>query len=87
MIVFLLALGLTLYPVISNFINQKYASEIFTAYGEIKSGNIKDCLESEMDDLTWYVDHLGDLRCDAIHHDGTNHYLYRCYKPGTAAQF
>lgn len=54
----------------------------FPGYGEIKSGNIKDCLESEMDDLTWYVDHLGDLRCDAIHHDGINHYLYRCYKPG-----
>lgn len=29
---------------------------------------------------TWYVDRLGDLRCDAIHHDGTNHYLYRTYK-------
>ena len=29
-----------------------------------------------------YVDRLGDLRCDAVHHDGTNHYLYRCYKPG-----
>ena len=34
-IVFLLALGLTLYPVISNFVNQKYASEIFTAYQEV----------------------------------------------------
>ena len=32
---FLLALGLTLYPVISNFVNQKYASEIFTAYQEV----------------------------------------------------
>lgn len=31
---------------------------------------------------TWYVDKLGDLRCDAIHHDGTNHLLYRTYKPG-----
>lgn len=51
-------------------------------YGEIKSGNIKDCLESQMDYLTWYVDHLGDLRCDAVHHDGANHYLYRCYKQG-----
>ena len=29
-----------------------------------------------------YVDKLGDLRCDAIHHDGTNHLLYRTYKPG-----
>mgnify|MGYP007079133240 CR=1 FL=1 len=35
-----------------------------------------------MDDSTWYVDRLGDLRCDAIHHDGTNHLLYRTYKPG-----
>lgn len=25
---------------------------------------------------------LGDLRCDAVHHDGANHYLYRCYKQG-----
>lgn len=54
----------------------------FPGYGEIQSGNIKDCLQSDMDYLTWYVDHLGDLRCDAVHHDGTNHYLYRCYKPG-----
>ena len=29
---FLLALGLTLYPVISNYVNQKYASQIHTAY-------------------------------------------------------
>ena len=53
----------------------------FPGYGEIASGNIKDCLHSDMDYLTWYVDRLGDLRCDATHHDGTNHYLYRCYKP------
>jgi hypothetical protein len=30
------------------------------------------------------VDRLGDLRCDAVHHDGTNHYLYRVYKPGVS---
>lgn len=30
-----MALGLTLYPVISNYVNQKYASEIFTAYQEV----------------------------------------------------
>mgnify|MGYP003298886805 FL=1 len=35
-----------------------------------------------MDYATWYIDSLGDLRCDAIHHDGTNHYLYRVYKDG-----
>ena len=32
---FFAALVLTLYPVISNYINQKYASEIFTAYQEV----------------------------------------------------
>lgn len=34
-ILFLLALGLTLYPVISNYVNQKYASQIQTEYQEI----------------------------------------------------
>jgi len=28
----------------------------------------------------WYVDMLSDFRCDAYHHDGTNHYLYRTFK-------
>ena len=27
---------------------------------------------------------LGDMRCDAVHHDGTNHYLYRTYKNGVS---
>lgn len=53
-----------------------------TDYTEIKTGNIRDCLYTEMDYATWYVDRLGDLRCDAIHHDGANHYLYRAYKDG-----
>ena len=34
-VTFLLALGMTLYPVISNHVNEKYASEIHTAYEEI----------------------------------------------------
>lgn len=51
-----------------------------TGYKEIKSGNICDCLYGDTDYSTWYVDRLGDLRCEAIHHDGTNHYLYRVYK-------
>jgi hypothetical protein len=51
-------------------------------YKEIASGNIRDCLYSDTDYSTWYVDKLGDMRCDAIHHDGTNHYLYRAYKDG-----
>lgn len=52
----------------------------FSGYAEIKSGKISDCLYSEMDRCEWYVDKYGDLRADAIHHDGTNHYLYRVYK-------
>lgn len=51
-------------------------------YKEIESGNIRDCLYSDTDYSTWYVDKLGDLRCEAIHHDGINHYLYRTYKDG-----
>lgn len=53
-------------------------------YKEIKSGNIKDCLYSDTDYSTWYVDKNGDFRCTAIHHDGTNYYLYRTYKDGVS---
>lgn len=53
-----------------------------SGYKEIESGNIRDCLYADTDYSTWYVDRMGDLRCDAIHHDGTNHYLYRAYKDG-----
>lgn len=52
----------------------------FSGYKEIESGNIKDCLYSDTDYATWYVDSLGDLRCEAVHHDGTNSYLHRVYK-------
>lgn len=56
-------------------------------YKEIRSGKICDCLYSDTDMCEWYVDMYGDLRADAIHHDGTNHYLYRVYKSGvTEAQ-
>ena len=49
-------------------------------YKEIPSGNIKDCLYAEADSSEWYVDENGDLRADAVHHDGINHYLYRVYR-------
>ena len=52
----------------------------YQGYKMIESGNIKDCLYSDTDYTEWYVDKLGDLRADAIHHDGTNHYLYRAFK-------
>ena len=51
-------------------------------YKMVNSGNIRDCLYSDTDRTEWYVDKNGDLRADAIHHDGTNHYLYRVFKNG-----
>lgn len=53
-----------------------------SGYHVIDSGNIRDCLHSDCDYLHWYVDELGDMRCTAHHHDGTNRYLYREVKPG-----
>ena len=53
-----------------------------TGYKMIDSGNIKDCLYADTDYTEWYVDKYGDLRADAVHHDGTNHYLYRVFKDG-----
>jgi len=55
-----------------------------SGYKEIESGNIRDCLYPHHDYATFYVDTLGDLRCDDVHHDGTNHYLYRVFKEGTS---
>ena len=55
-------------------------------YKEIESGNIRDCLYDDNDFVTWFVDKNGDLRCDSIHHDGTNHYLYRTYKDGVSEE-
>lgn len=55
-----------------------------SGFKEIQSGNIKDCLYSDSDYNTWYLDEMGDLRCEAIHHDGTNHYLYRVFKDGVS---
>ena len=55
-----------------------------TGYKMIDSGNIRDCLYADTDYTEWYVDKYGDLRADAVHHDGTNHYLYRAYKDGVS---
>lgn len=51
-----------------------------SGYKILKSGNLSDCLYAECDMAEWYVDELGDLRADVIHHDGENHYLYRAFK-------
>ena len=55
-------------------------------YKVIESGNIADCLRLHHDYATFYVDRLGDLRCDDVHHDGTNHYLYRVFKESSTEQ-
>lgn len=58
----------------------------YSGYGVIRSGNIRDCLRSDMDDCRWYVDELRDLRCRAAHHDGVNNYLYRIFKDGVTTE-
>lgn len=55
-----------------------------SGYKMIDSGNIKDCLYTDCDYAEWYVDKRGDLRCEAVHHDGTNYYLYRVFKDGVS---
>lgn len=49
-------------------------------YRMIGSGNLKDCLSNSCDYNEWFVDKRGDFCCTAVHHDGTNHYLYRAVK-------
>lgn len=46
--------------------------------------NVKDILRSECDYCDWYCDDY-NVRCDASHHDGTNHYLYRVAKDSKTA--
>lgn len=57
-----------------------------SGYKIIHSGNLKDCFYTECDYSEWYVDKLGDLRCEAVHHDGTNHYLYRVFKENVSEE-
>ena len=47
---------------------------------KLLSNNLKDCFYGDIDSAEWYVDGYNDLRCNADHHDGTNHYLYRVFK-------
>ena len=50
-------------------------------YGEIQSGNLKDCMETDHELAEWYVDEDGEFMSRQIHHDGTNYYRYRKYLP------
>lgn len=49
----------------------------FAGYKVLRGNNIKDCFETECDSAEWYIDRYGNLRAEAIHHDGRNAYLYR----------
>ena len=53
-----------------------------SGYKLLKSRKISDCLYSDCDYNEWFVDQYKNLRCRAAHHDGTNYYLYRMWKPG-----
>ena len=51
-------------------------------YKLLHSTNIADCLSGTCGDyVTWFVDDRGDLMCRDCHHDGTNLYTYRAWKP------
>jgi len=47
--------------------------------------NVRDILYDNCDYLTWYCDRY-NVRCDATHHDGINHYLYRVAKDRETAE-
>ena len=51
----------------------------------IIGSKIKDILYSDCDYIHWYCDRY-NVRCDASHHDGTNHYLYRIAKDKETAK-
>lgn len=51
-------------------------------YKFVKGSNLNDIFSGTCGDyVTWYIED-GDVKCDDIHHDGTNHYTYRTLKDG-----
>ena len=52
-----------------------------SAWKLLNSTNLKDIFSFCEDRPTWYVED-GEIKCDDIHHDGTNHYTYRAIKDG-----
>lgn len=57
-------------------------------YYEKELHNISDCLYALTRGITyntWYVDRY-DFKCDEVHHDGCNHYVYRKWKRGLSAE-
>ena len=54
-------------------------------YKLVRARHISDILYVDADNAKWYGDGL-DIRCDAYHHDGVNHILYRVVRPGVAIE-
>ena len=54
-------------------------------YREIRTANVSACLYPCLDQsgIEWYVDERKDLCARESHHDGTNYYLYRVWRPET----
>ena len=49
--------------------------------------NIKDIFDTTSgEEQTFFVDDRGDLMCRDCHHDGTNIYTYRAWKPGISEE-
>ena len=47
---------------------------------KVMGNNISDCLYTDCDYAEWYVDSYGRFCCNASHHDGTNHIIYKEWK-------
>lgn len=57
-----------------------------SGYKIIDNGCLRECMYSELDGVTWFVDGKGDFRMDGYHHDGHNYYLYRKFKDGISEE-
>jgi len=52
------------------------------AYKVLDEANVAACLhDADCDYCTWYCDRY-NMHFDGAHHDGTNHYTYRMFRPG-----
>ena len=52
------------------------------AYKVIPNATLADAITvAEGDYIDWYVED-GEMKIDDVHHDGTNHYLFRTWKDG-----
>lgn len=53
--------------------------------GKVIGNNVSKILNSDCDYVDWYCDKY-NVRCTAIHHDGTNHIVYRVAKDEDEAE-